>query len=77
MFSLKSDEMTAFRANDSMTFTFYVTFSNSIPNWTTCVKEVFLARAPRSISRFVTVCVCMCVCVYVCVCVCVYVCNKF
>ena len=41
MFSLKSDKMTAFRPNESLTFTFFVTFSNSIPNWRTFVKEVF------------------------------------
>ena len=41
MFSLKSDKMTAFRTNESLTFTFFVTFSNSIPNWGTFVKEVF------------------------------------
>ena len=35
MFSLESDKMTALRPNDSITFTFYVTFSNGIPNWTT------------------------------------------
>ena len=40
MFSLESDEMTALWPNDSLTFTFYVTFSNSIPYWTTFVKEV-------------------------------------
>ena len=34
MFSLKSDEMTAVWPNDSLTLTFYGTFSNSIPNWT-------------------------------------------
>ena len=32
MFSLKSDKMTAFRPNDTLTFKFYITFSNSIPN---------------------------------------------
>ena len=41
MFSLESDEMTVFWTNDKLTFTFYVIFSNSIPNWTTFVKEVF------------------------------------
>ena len=41
MFSLESDEMTALWPNDSLTFTFYETFSNSIPYWTTFVKEVF------------------------------------
>ena len=41
MFSLESDEMTALGPNDSLTFTFYLKFSNSIPNWTTFVKEVF------------------------------------
>ena len=41
MFSLGSDEMTALWPNDSLTFTFYVTFSNNIPNWTTIVEEVF------------------------------------
>ena len=34
----------------------------------------FLARAPRSISRFVCLRVCLCVCVCVCMCVCMYVC---
>ena len=32
MYSLESDKMTALCPNDSITFTFYVTFSNSIPN---------------------------------------------
>ena len=41
MFSLGSDEMTALWPNDSLTFTFYVTFSKSIPNQTTFVEEVF------------------------------------
>ena len=41
MFSLESDEMTAFWPNDSLTLSLYVTFSNSKPNWTTFVKEVF------------------------------------
>ena len=41
MFSAESEEKTAFLPNDSLTFTFYVTFSNSIPNWATFVKEVF------------------------------------
>ena len=35
MFSLESDEMTAFWPHDNLTSAFYVTFSNSIPNWTT------------------------------------------
>ena len=41
MFSLESDEMTALGPNDSLTFSFYQTFSNSIPNGTTFLKEVF------------------------------------
>ena len=41
MFSLESDEMTALRPINSLTFTFYMTFLNSIPNWTTFEKEVF------------------------------------
>ena len=41
MFSLESDEMTALWPNDSFTFTFYVVFSNSMPNGTTFVKEIF------------------------------------
>ena len=41
MFSLESDEMTALWSNESLTFTFYVIVSNSIPNWTTFVKEFF------------------------------------
>ena len=41
MFDLESDKMTAFWPNDNLTFTFHVTFSNSILNWTTFVKEVF------------------------------------
>ena len=40
-FSLESDEMTALWPNDSLAFTFYLIFSNSIQNWTTFVKEVF------------------------------------
>ena len=57
MFSLESDEMTALWPNDSLTFTFYVIFSNSIPNWTTFVKEFFWfdaqSREWRN-DRFVT-----------------------
>ena len=41
MFSLESDEMTALLPNAILTFTFYATFSFSIPNWKTFVKEVF------------------------------------
>ena len=41
MFTLESDEMTALWPNDSLIFTFYVIFSNSIPNWRTFVKWVF------------------------------------
>ena len=39
MFSLESDEMTALSPNDSLTFAFYVIFSNSIPNWTHFVNQ--------------------------------------
>ena len=41
MFSLESDKMTALWLNDSLTFTFSVIFSNSIPNWAIFVKKVF------------------------------------
>ena len=41
MFSLESDKMTALRPNDSITFTFFMAFANSIPNWTPFVKEFF------------------------------------
>ena len=41
MFTLESDEMTAFWPNDSLTFTFNVLISNSIPNRATFVKEFF------------------------------------
>ena len=41
MFSSESDEMTALWPNDSLTLTFYETFLNSLPNWTTFVKEFF------------------------------------
>ena len=41
VFSLESDEITALWPNHSLFSTFYVTFSNSIPNWTTFIKEVF------------------------------------
>ena len=41
IFSLESDQMTALWANDILNFTFYVTISNSIANWTTFVKEIF------------------------------------
>ena len=40
MFSLEGDEITAFWPNDTLTFPFYMSFSKSIPNWTT-LKEVF------------------------------------
>ena len=41
MFSLESDKITVLWPNESLTFTFYVTFLKSIPNWITFVKEVF------------------------------------
>ena len=41
IFSLESDQMTALWANDILDFTFYVTISNSIANWTIFVKEIF------------------------------------
>ena len=41
MFGLESDKMTALWPNNSLTFTFYMTFSNSIPDFTKYVKEVF------------------------------------
>ena len=41
MFSLESDKMTALWPNDRIMFTFYVTFSNGIPHWTTFVKYFF------------------------------------
>ena len=41
MFSLESDKMTGLWRNDSLTFTSYVIFSSSIPNWTNFGKEVF------------------------------------
>ena len=41
IFSLESDEMTTLWANDSLNFTFYVTISKSIANWTSFVKEMF------------------------------------
>ena len=41
MISLESDEMTGLWSNDSLTFPFYGTFSISVPDWTTFVKEVF------------------------------------
>ena len=36
--------MTALLQNDRLTFTFYVTCSNSIPNWKTFVKEVSYSK---------------------------------
>ena len=41
MFSLESDKMTALWPNYSLTFTFYVTFSNILQKWTSFIKEVF------------------------------------
>ena len=41
MFGLDSDKMTALWPNDSLIFTFYVIFSNIIPNLRTFVKELF------------------------------------
>ena len=40
MFSFESDKMTPLWQNDSLTFTFYATFSNSIADWTNFVKFV-------------------------------------
>ena len=45
MFSLESDKMTSYLPNHSVTFTFYVIISNSIPNWATFVKEVFYSMS--------------------------------
>ena len=41
MFSLEYDEMTALGPNDSFSSTFYVKFSNCIPNWTIFGEVVF------------------------------------
>ena len=41
MFNLESGEMTALWPNDRLTFTFYVIFSISKPNWTTFGKNYF------------------------------------
>ena len=41
MISLESDKITALWPGDSLTFTFYETFSHIIPNWITLVKKVF------------------------------------
>ena len=50
MFSLEDDEMTALWPNDSFTFNFYETFSNSIPSWTIFLKvdpNYLLALVPK------------------------------
>ena len=39
MLSLQSDKITDLGPNANLTFTFYVTFSNSKPNWTTLKKK--------------------------------------
>ena len=41
IFSLESNQITALWANEILKFTFYVTISNIIANWTTFVKEIF------------------------------------
>ena len=41
MFSSESEEMTAWRPDDSLTFAFYGTLSNNIPNWAIFVKKSF------------------------------------
>ena len=41
MFTLESNKMIAFWANENLTFTFYVIISYCIPNITTLEKEVF------------------------------------
>ena len=41
MISVESDEMTAVWQKESLNFTFYITFSNSILNSTTFVKEFY------------------------------------
>ena len=41
MFTLESNEMIVFWANDNLTFPFYVIISNSISNIKTFVKEIF------------------------------------
>ena len=37
----QNDKMTALRPNDSIAFTFFMAFSNSLPNWDTFVKYFF------------------------------------
>ena len=41
MFNLESDKITDLWPNDRLTFTFYVIFSNKIPNWRTFAKKFF------------------------------------
>ena len=43
--SLEIDGMTALWPYESYTFTFYLKFSEKIPNWTTFVKEVLFLYA--------------------------------
>ena len=41
MLCFKSHEMTVLRPNGGLTLTFYETFENSIPIWSTSAKENF------------------------------------
>ena len=45
MISLESDKMNDLQPNNHLSFTSCDTFSNSIPNWTTFVKEFFWFHA--------------------------------
>ena len=46
----ESDKMTTMQPNDNLTF--FTTFSNSIPNRTTFVKEVFLVLKDRFVTKW-------------------------
>ena len=45
-----------FVPNDSLTFTFYATFSNRLPNWTTFEKDVFFDLMLSSDSAKLMLC---------------------
>ena len=51
MFSLESDQMTALWPNDSLTFTFYVTFIDNILNGASFVKEVYWFRVEPELNK--------------------------
>ena len=52
MITSESDEMTAVWSNDSLTFTFYATFSTSILSWITFVKDFLILCFGQKVTKW-------------------------